>query len=296
MARRSVTDLAALDTAGLLEWIASLEGESDPAAELTVCCYVCRQWLPLALVGLATLLDVAAMPLRIVAINDGSLGKPECGLLSQTIRRIEIRERSEPRIDRSLARFPHARRFYREHVFGPKLFGAMAATTGERLLLVDADVLWLARPAEVIDWATGALGVDSVFMVDAGGSGAATLPPETMAAGGWTLPHALNAGVLGVRRDVFDLARAERFLGTFADAPGASRWVMEQSAWAALVGARSFQPLPATYHMVGEASPPPPRQLTGLTAVHYSASKPAMLTQGALYLMRRANRRQLSRT
>jgi hypothetical protein len=263
----------------------ALPAVSNPGAAVTVFTLVCRRHLPLYLISVKTLFHFMPRSLRVVAINDGTLGNAEMTVLAEAIAGIEIITAVTERLRERLTSYPHCARFLRAHPFGPKLLVPLCDDKTDRFLLLDADVLWLDRPVELERWYDGQCASESLYMIDLGGADPSALPFATGRLGSLPAPS-LNAGLVATRRSPSDLYIVERVVAQLALRTRESgRWIHEQTAWSVLVATRKHAPLPKTYAMVHASNRNAPRSLTSLRAIHYSCDKRAFLTEGARFLL-----------
>jgi hypothetical protein len=197
---------------------------------------------------------------------------PDAGFVSRPDARV--------RVDRALAgrSLPRCAALSRDNVFGIKLIDYYVLTAADRVLHIDADVLFFRPPAELTAPPVGRR--LNRFNRDRGYW--YTLPPEELAARTGVPPAAeVNAGLGLVWRESVDLAFVEHCLGE-SGVGGDNGWLTEQTIHALLAARYGVELLPPAYHC-GAGGPP----AAEATAKHYPAAvRRLMYTDGMAHLTR----------
>jgi hypothetical protein len=209
-------------------------------------------------------------------------------------------------VERLRAHFPDARIIpqgeadarVREALRGlPRLLAARAANPlcmkvadyillggARRVLAVDADVLFLAPPAELL---AGAEGTGSLFQRDLM-TRYVVSDEEALAAFGVRPVAQVNTGLMAFTRDAADLARCERYLAHPGMLPLSG--LVEQTLHALCAGERgAVAHLPPTYQISLE----PGGDYAPLVARHYAGPSRRMIGDGMRWLEARGALREM---
>ncbi len=269
-----------------LERLCAISVRSARRSLLAVHTQLCRRHLPLYLFGIKTFLRFSGLPCRVVVSNDGSLSRTDEQVLRSEIPGVEVMaSRDTCEYERMLVRHPACRRFLRSHRFARKLFTPFLVPSVTHVILLDADVLWLRRPHEILRWASSVRPVDSLFNVDPSDRSVSMRPHEWKAAGLRRVPH-FNAGLLCLPRHLLDLAIVERVLQALEQRDDRSGiWIEEQTVWAGLVGRGCWKRLPPCYHVVSKETAGNARDLNQFTTIHYTGAKEKLMGEGVRFLV-----------
>lgn len=181
---------------------------SNSHAAVAVHSVVGSQQLDMYLIAIKSLLrffsDVA-----VVVHDDGTLSSSECRELQEHVRGLRIisRETADKCLDSMLAIFPNSRLLRSATVNALQLFDFYLLSSTERLISLDADVIFLRPPEQVIQWITRAES-NTLYQYEPGGTFllGRHLRKMEIARGD------LNAGLVCTRASVLDLVIVERFL------------------------------------------------------------------------------------
>ncbi len=112
-----------------------------------------NDWL-LALWMLASFHHFTQRRWNVIVHDDGTLPPEAVTALREAFPDLRVIPRAEAdvRMQRLLAPFPHCWAYRQSHPLGLKIFDMAALTRAERLLILDSDVLFFARPDEILDW------------------------------------------------------------------------------------------------------------------------------------------------
>jgi len=186
--------------------------------------------------------------------------------------RIVTQGEADVRVERELVRQGWKRLLdaRRANQYMQKLTDTVLLSNAEHIILLDADVLFFQKPAELIEFQG-----EHIFQQDQ----ASTYVVEQAA--GITVAPRLNAGIMKFRRLSVSLARCDEYLEEFPDYRG---W-LEQTLLALHASEfRTANVLPETYLISLERG----IDLTRLVARHYAGpSRPLMTEEGMPWLIRR---------
>lgn len=163
-----------------------------------------------------------------------------------------------------------------QNPFFVKLIDVHVLSRARRVMLLDSDVLFFARPEELLAAAEAPTGVVDCFQRDAATTYNLQVD-EAMRDLGIPLVPAINTGIAVLDRATVDLARCEQLMGHPAVARSTG-WI-EQTLYALVASEkRRVQHLPASY-LVSLA---PKEDLTTLVARHYAGPSRRHLTEEGL--------------
>ena len=186
-----------------------------------------------------SLLAHAGRPLRVVAIDDGTLSKEQAAALACVLPGLVViwAEETQRRLDEFLptTRFPilRQRRLVYPHL--RKLTDVHAGGTGWKLVL-DSDMLFHHRPEFLLDWLKSPNRPCHMMDVENAYGYSSGLMTELAGA---TIPDKLNVGVCGLRSDAIDWDRLEYWCGEMLKREG-SHYLQEQALTAMLVADQSL--------------------------------------------------------
>jgi hypothetical protein len=196
-----------------------------------------------------SLLRHSADPIRVVLIDDGSLGEAEVGPLRRVLPDVAVVSADEvrDRLDAHLpaAQYPalRARRLVYPHL--RKLTDVHAGQAGWRVVL-DSDMLFHRRPAALLDWLRAP--TRPCHMVDVENAYGYT-PGLLRELAGGPVPDRVNVGVCGLRSDDIDWDRLEAWCRATLDREG-SHYLQEQALTALLLAGRDRVALDETEYVV----------------------------------------------
>ncbi len=149
---------------------------------------------------------------EVVLHDDGTLDRSEtaCYLQAFTKSRLVERAEADDRMATALAPFPLCRQYRVRHPLARKIFDVPVFAEQERIILLDADVLFFSKPAEMLRWVDeGSEGcwfnqdVQEASLVD---------PKEAEAEWKIKLWPKVNSGICLIYRNAIDLAFCEECL------------------------------------------------------------------------------------
>jgi hypothetical protein len=188
-------------------------------------------------------------PLRIVAIDDGTLTGDQAAVLRRIFPDIEVTapDAIERRLDAHLPanRYPTLRQRRRVYPHLRKLTDVHVGGAGWKLVL-DSDMLFHARPAFLLDWlANPDRPCHMIDIEDAYG-----YSPALMAElAGTTVPSRLNVGICGLRSDAIDWDRLERWCRVMLEREG-NHYLQEQALVAIMMAGLSRAVAPPDLYIV----------------------------------------------
>jgi hypothetical protein len=178
-----------------------------------------------------------------------------------------------------LAGYPRCRRYRATHPLAVKAFDFGAFLRTPRLLLLDSDVLFFARPDDLLARAGDPGYRRNAFNADVAPALNITAG-EARAAFGVELVGRINSGLAVLQPEVFDLPALEEFLGHPAVTAGPV-WRVEQTLLALAASRQGAELLPSAYRV--SLSP----GLDGCVAKHYvGAVRHLMYREGMARLAR----------
>ncbi len=210
---------------------------------ITVRSLVCRAHVGLAIQCLGSLVRHSQDPLTLALHDDGSLSPDDVHRLQERLPAKVISVQEGESICRdALGPYPHCLKFRATNIFGPKLFDMPIMSRGGDFAYCDADVFFFRPFTGLFAWPSPQ--TQALFLEDTQSS-YALRPWDLWGRGAVELPMCLNAGLMFVRDEAYDLEFVEFFLrrelGSFHRIP---LWV-EQTCWAALAarkGCRLWSP------------------------------------------------------
>lgn len=196
-----------------------------------------------------SLLRHAGEPVRVVAVDDGTLDPAQAAALRRVLPHFDLvsRDATRDRLDRFLPaeRYPalRAQRLVYPHI--RKLTDVHAGQSGWRLVL-DSDMLFHHRPAALLDWL--AAPDRPCHMTDV--ENAYGYSPGLLARlAGAPVPDRVNVGACGLRSDAVDWDRLEYGCRVTLEEEG-SHYLQEQALTAVLLAGRECAALPADEYVV----------------------------------------------
>jgi hypothetical protein len=222
-----------------------------------------KDWL-LAAWMLASFTHFTALNWRIIVHEDGSLPPEGASELRRLFPRLELIPRAEAdaTLREPLSPFPRCADFRSTNALAIKLFDMPHFAPGGQFLLLDSDVLFFQKPAELLHWAQQLAG-GCWFNQDVAESSLVS-PEEARERLGITLWPQVNSGLCGISKDVIDFSFCEKVLAETTIQQG-HFWRMEQTLFA-LCASRANRGglLPRTYEVSLK-----PNATPGITARHY---------------------------
>lgn len=222
-----------------------------------------KDWL-LALWMLASFHHFTQRRWNVVVHEDGTLPAEGANALRQAFPDLRIIPRAEAdvRMQRLLAPFPRCWNYRQSHPLGLKIFDMPALTRAERLVILDSDLLFFARPDEILDWVE-ANRDDCRFIQDVAEASNVTAE-QARARLGVDLWPRVNSGLCLLPNAAVSTAFCEKALEQTAILDG-HIWRVEQTLFA-LCASRYGRGglLPRSYEVVLT-----PRGATTATARHY---------------------------
>lgn len=182
--------------------------------------------------------------------HDGTLGSKQVAVLRahfDKARVVSVRE-DEEEVFEQLKFFPRCAAFRRSNRLSPKVFDFFFRLESERMLVLDSDVLFFRRPAELLRRIEDRLYAKNTFNRDA--NNAYAMPGDTAKKLNITLPERLNSGLGVVHRESLDLPLLEEALACVPE--DAHFWRIEQTMYAVLCAKHGYEPLPKKYDVYTE--------------------------------------------
>ncbi len=236
---------------------------ASPDADLELHMLLCGRDFLMGVWALASWLAHSKLPTRVVVHDDGSLRE-------QQVRRLLAvfpgavcirREEADARAQSELAGFPQCLNFRRMSPMGLKLLDFRLFANRSTALMMDSDVFFLDKPAEILDYATpGGGGAAFVFMADIVRS--YSLPLSVIAQEGGAVPPGICAGLGLAAVRLIDFAYLEDLFGRRPEI-FSEPFLAEQTAYAILGSRNGLQLLGAGYRIPSE------RDTYPLIAGHY---------------------------
>lgn len=241
LARRAA---AATDAA----WIRTTPRQCFADAGFSIHMLLCHADVDMALWCLKSFTRFAALSPPIVIHDDGSLSADDAALLQAHLARCTVvaRDAADRRADAALQAYPICRRMRRTAGFhcALKLFDPWLFAPGDRIALIDSDVLFFRRPNEFLACAEDGTACFSADYQDA----YAVDPAALRDALGIDLFDRVNAGLMALPRTAFDLDLIERYFAAFPAAiPDINRH--EQTLYALLLSRAGARRLGAGYQI-----------------------------------------------
>ena len=106
---------------------------------------------------LASFFHFSEVAWPVVIHDDGTLPEEACTTLASLFEgaRIITRKEADAEMMKSLRGYPFCADYRSTHPLALKIFDMAQFASDERYLVIDSDVLFFARPGEIVDWATG---------------------------------------------------------------------------------------------------------------------------------------------
>jgi hypothetical protein len=203
-----------------------------------------RDWLG-ALWSVRTFLDFLGESLPIRFHDDGTLTPAIAERIMAFLPGAVVitAAQAQAEMERRLRDFPQCQAARRRHIMTHKLLDAAVFAPGARYLLLDSDLLFFSRPAEIAHWLTGSERAN-LWGRDAGNFLNLT-KAEAQTRFGVNLAERVNAGFGCVWRESVDFSLLEEFFGL------ESVWChphrVEQTAYALLSSRFGVRLLPRAY-------------------------------------------------
>jgi len=290
---------------------------TDPGAVVSVHTLLCTRFLVSYLYAVKSLVLLSGLPLAIYVYDDGTLTPDDVQVLHTQVIGITIIPvvESLPCLSPPLSKHPNCTRLFQENVFGKRLFGVVEHARTEKVILLDADILFLQKPDAICAWATqyqkdvqidiptpspfqgegrgevpappllGA-GGESLFIRDPYDHTSSITPEISRTLGLHYIPH-FNAGLVCTGKSYIDLDLAEDLAGALHDqSPPCHPWIVEQTILAGLLSRHRHEPLPPSYSFVNAHNFAQAKtDLQSITARHYSFPKALIFAEGATHLI-----------
>lgn len=162
--------------------------------------------------------------------------------------RFVSRPEAEERVAALLAAHPRCAANRSRHNLFLKFFDTLAFADRDRFLVLDSDVIFFRRPAEILDWVDGGLGT-CLYNEDTREKFCIPRADIENALPVTLLPR-FNSGLVLMQRAAMDLDRAEQLLATFERTAHAPQF-FEQTLYALMASTNpgGGAPLPRTYNI-----------------------------------------------
>lgn len=246
---------------------------------------LCHRDLPYYLFAIATFLTFSELPCTVFVYDDGSLTAEDVQILRERVKGIRLVAWEETRHQSRPDRYPWCARFVDDHVLAKRLLAVHAHARTERIVILDADVLFFRTPREIVRWAEGGM-TATLFNKDASDDASVNFTEKEFRRFGSKKIRRFNAGLVCTHRCLLDLELVERTLEyAYRAGPHIYRdWTMEQTVMAVLIGRGTSQPLSDRYSFVNDSSRVEP-DVSRLVCRHYSQfARSRFFTEGVRYL------------
>jgi hypothetical protein len=170
--------------------------------------------------------------------------------------RLISRAQSDREVGRYLARYPNCQAIRQRDLYMIKVFDLPYYTRAKRLILLDSDVLFFAKPVDLITPTA-----EAVFNSDIWTSYACSTE-ELKARFGITVAEKINIGVGAINRDCFDLDAVENLLAD--DKLRTAPYIVDQTIFAILASQKGVRLLGPEYTISLS------RGLTNVISKHYT--------------------------
>jgi hypothetical protein len=246
---------------------------------------VCHRDLLYYLTAVRAFMRASVLSCSVLIVSDGTLTRSDVSILRSVLPDACIRGAESDQFGGFPEGLPGLRRFVRENPLGRKLAGALRYASAPNLILLDSDVLFLRRPRVIVEWVYSSEAC-SLFGRDSRPDSCG-LSLQSQRSLGVIIPSHFNSGLLCIRRASLDIALAEQVISHLYSIDAGSKWIWEQTAFAAMVGRGQHRSLPGDYLFVNDANLGNERDLTRLSAVHYSGpARRCFFTEGVEFLLR----------
>lgn len=175
-----------------------------------------------------SLLHHSGLKLSIVLHEDGTLTDPDAALLEKHLANVRIVRKAEADalMREKLAGFPHCSDYrfspqetsdhrgtaYNMHIFALRLFDFNLISKASKILVLDCDVLFFRKPAEILEWAADTAAEGCLFSIEQ------YVPHrnDRFDVTGFTrkdpLPNDANAGLLCFDKRIYNLETIEAWI------------------------------------------------------------------------------------
>ena len=258
-----------------------IETASD--APLQVISLVCHRDLVQYLSSIRSFLESSGLACSVWTVSDGSLSAADERLIKSVLPRAHIFSINADHVAGLFPESASLRRFTEENPLGRKLAGALACAQAKNLMVLDSDVLFLRCPQSIVEWARTDEPV-SLYCPDTRLDSCAldTASQRMLHIG--SIPR-FNSGLLCMRRQCLDAELAERVLKCLYAKNADSKWLWEQTVFAAMVSQSNHRELGEDYLFINDVNCNEEIELSSLTCVHYSGpSRQRFFTEGFPFL------------
>ena len=256
--RRKFRDFAGNFCKGLSRSLTMLVGRLDhlPASEKEIHMLSCGKRLTDCLLAYQSFCIYSGRRHPLVIHDDGSILENDFERLRNLVpdARLVSRAEADSHMSQWLSSYPNCAQFRQDGVFFLKLFDFFAFAKSDAFIVLDNDILFFDRPAEVVRWVSTTA---DKLLFNSEHAESFAFPIKKLVDMGFRPSFALlNAGFGLVHRDVLNLELCERFLGKCWDNLNSIRKVhlLEQTSWAVLLeeSPRPVELLPPTYEISNE--------------------------------------------
>ena len=256
--RRKFRDFAGNFCKGLSRSLTMLVGRLDhlPASEKEIHMLSCGKRLTDCLLAYQSFCIYSGRRHPLVIHDDGSILRSDFERLRNLVpdARLVSRAEADSHMSQWLSSYPNCAQFRQDGVFFLKLFDFFAFAKSDAFIVLDNDILFFDRPAEVVRWVSTTA---DKLLFNSEHAESFAFPIKKLVDMGFRPSFALlNAGFGLVHRDVLNLELCERFLGKCWDNLNSIRKVhlLEQTSWAVLLeeSPRPVELLPPTYEISNE--------------------------------------------
>jgi hypothetical protein len=232
---------------------APVEGLEDGRVEIHVMTSA-ADWLNL-MWALKTFYAASKRKYALCVHDDGTLPAEALAQLKAHFKPVRIIPRAEAdaRMDRELASYPKLRDFRRTNLLAPKVTDFAAYLHADRMMLLDSDILFFAKPTALLRHLEDPTFVRNAFNSDCADAYVVT-PEATRAHCGVELKPLINSGLGLVHRASIRYDWLEEFLGIPGILDG-HFWRIEQQLFALAASKYGVELLPSEYTVDVSAAP-----------------------------------------
>jgi hypothetical protein len=224
------------ETAVLQRYLPSLvknvPAQTFPPCSLPVHLLLSRDSLLMGLWAVRSFQHFTERCWKVIFHDDGSLRDQDEALLQKHFPLAVVWRRADAdrKMEAALAKYPNCLQIRRSQVFSLKLFDPFFASEEDRLMVLDSDVLFFKKPAEILEWA----GMDQPgFVFNSDFQSAYGISNKNIEARfGMSLREKINSGLALIPRAGISLDLVEDFLKEFPKV--ADHYWMEQTVYALL--------------------------------------------------------------
>ncbi len=220
--------------------------------ELHILC--CKKDLRILVWSLVSFLYYSELCPRIFVHDDGSVSKNSAGILESKFPNLKVIFRSDA--DKIIRNQPGLSNELLEHRKGGhklilKLVDIFLLSSGEKIMVLDSDILFFKKPAEIVNFIKGHLPFDSLILPQ---DGTYDLMVNSSYAQKYDLEGKrtgfMNSGLMVFNRKALGLGNLLEYFESTYRKPG--DYFVEMAGWGCLIAQTNFRFLPINkYHIKG---------------------------------------------